>query len=133
MPIWIWSTSCIPLASSGCFFFLPLEIEEDNVAPEIIISVPDDGDTLVMDRDPWLPYIIAEDEDGDPLVCEWYVDSFGQVGAGDAAVSDGRYGCTLSLQRLAGYDGHTLSVYVFDPTNDFDGRSWPIEVPTEAR
>lgn len=128
-----WHAFCIPLSASGCFFFLPLTPEEDNVAPEILISVPDEGEDLILDRDPWLAYVIADDEDGDPLVCEWVVDGFGSVGSGDAAVNQGRYGCTLSLPRNPDYDGHTLTVYVIDPYNDFAERSWAIDDPTVTR
>lgn len=126
-----WYVFCISSLSSGCFFFLPLIPEEDNHAPEIFISVPAEGEDLVIDVAEIKPFVRAEDPDGDPLVCEWAVDTDGSLGAGDP-VSGGN-GCKITLGPDPDYNGHDLYVFVSDPSNDYAERHWKMVIPSEEQ
>lgn len=129
-----WHVLCIPLWSSGCFYFLPLQEVQENVPPIIKYSSPEEGEPLVLDLAVTKVFVVVEEPDGDSFTCLWYIDGgVGEVGPSEPIQGAGGKGCQVSLTPDPDYHGRTLTCTVFDePDLDSTERSWPIEVIGEG-
>jgi len=113
---------------AGCPFFLPFIRVEQNVSPSIDYSSPAADQALVMDLEQYTAFIVVKDPDDTELTYIWSIDNFGVQGGATPLISGG-LGSQITISRNAGYDGHDLSVIVYDSAGGSDQRSWRIEIP----
>lgn len=124
----IWHGICLILTQSGCFYTLPFIEIEDNVRPEIVISSPAAGDTLVISSSTAMAWVAAADPDDASLRCQWFVDGFKDLGAGIPIVDDELPGCYIYVENDPDFDGRTLRCIIFDASQASDEIRWPIDV-----
>lgn len=116
------------LMLTGCFYTLPFVEVKDDVAPEITITSPAEGDTLVISGPSAMAYVSAVDPDDETLACKWFVEGYEDLGAGEPIVSDEQLGCYINVSNDIDYDGRTLRCVIFDDSFESDEATWPIEV-----
>lgn len=128
----VWHGLCIILTQSGCFYTLPFIEVEDNVPPEIRITSPAAGDTLVISSTTAFAYVTAEDPDDDTLLCKWFVDGYEDLGSGKPIIDEDLPGCYINVNNDPLYDGRTLRCIIYDAAFDSDEITWPIDVLQEG-
>ncbi|MCB9778207.1 MAG: hypothetical protein H6742_06570 [Alphaproteobacteria bacterium] len=119
-------------ALTGCPFVLPFIEVEENVPPAITQSSPGEDQTLFMEREQEVVFVLVQDDDLE-LDYVWVIDGFGVQGSATPIQAGSQVGSQLVVERLEAYDGRELSVTVYDEQGASDRRAWPIEVPESAR
>lgn len=117
---------------SGCYYTAPFIHVDDNVPPTIKASSPSDGETINLTLPTAEIFVVAEDEDGDAIFCDWYMDVVGELGPGEPLQNDQLKGCRITLVQKSDYDQLRLHCAVWD-SQDFSEVSWPVSVPVEVQ
>lgn len=117
---------------SGCYYTAPFIRVEDNVPPTIKASSPAAGEMILVTLPTAEVFVVAEDEDGDAIFCDWYMDLVGDLGPGLPLQNEQLKGCRFKLAQDSDYDQRTLHCAVWD-SQDFTEISWPVSVPVEVR
>lgn len=127
-----WHGICLLLMQSGCFYTLPFVEVEDDVPPEITITSPSAGDTLVISGPTAMAFVSAVDPDDDALFCQWFIEGYQDLGAGTPISNGDQLGCYIYVNNDADYDGRTLRCIIFDDSHESDEVIWPIDVLEEG-
>ena len=130
-----WHALCMLLGQSGCYFWLPLTEEPQNVPPTITASYPAAGDTWMLEPGLNKAFVLVQDPDGghpERLEYFWTIGRFGEQGT-SVPITGNEVGSWLHLVADDKYDGNVLSVRVTDPSGGADDVSWELSVPEEAR
>ena len=110
------------------FWLSPIE-EQSNVAPTILQSSPDQGDTLVIDLDQFLAFVRVTDEnDQDSLTYVWSIEPGGGTISHVLMSDENGSQSVVTLEKKSEYDGRILRCTVYDGYGESATRQWDIEV-----
>jgi hypothetical protein len=106
----------LTLGLSGCFFFLPLDPEDENVPPSLVRASPQQASPVVVDEDGTVVYIIVSDpDDAEALTFVWSLEGEGLL-PGALTIPDGpnRRASQIRLSPENRFGGAILTVLASD-------------------
>ena len=125
-----WHAACSLFVASGCFYLGPTPTIEENVPPVVFAKTVETNEPIEIGEAGRQVYVIAEDENADPILFTWTLSEYGYIGNATPVPYDAEKGAgsQVRLDWDENLDGQILTCFVDDGVNDPLVLQWPLEV-----